>query len=68
MTNMRCCKISESKILTLINKVDIRMKSKKNLNNNKKLEEQDAKHNDNENDVKISDIIYVYLSINIISF
>ena len=44
------------------------MKRKKNLNNNKKLEEQDAKHNDNENDVKIGDIIYVYLSINIIYF
>lgn len=46
MTNMRCCKISESKILILVNKVDIRMKKKKNLNNNKKLEEQDAKLNE----------------------
>lgn len=46
MTNTKCCKISESKKPTQANKVDIKMKKRKSLNNKKKLEEQDAKPND----------------------
>lgn len=46
MTNMKCWKISERKILTQVNKVDIRMKKRRSLSNKRKLEEQDAKPND----------------------
>ena len=46
MTNTKCCKISESKKLTQVNKVDIKMKKRKNLNNKKKLVDKDARLND----------------------
>lgn len=46
MTNTKCCKISESKKPTQVNKVDIKMKKRKNLNNKKKLVDKDARLND----------------------
>lgn len=46
MTNTKCCKISESKKPTQANKVDIKMKKRKNLNNKKKLVDKDARLND----------------------
>ena len=65
MTNTKCCKISESKKPTQANKVNIKMKKRKNSNNKRKLVEQGARLNDlkmMQNKNTSCDIIHVYLS------
>lgn len=61
MTNMKCCKISESKILTQVNKVDIRMKKKRSSSNKRKLMEQDVKPNDLKSNAKKQNIPVVVI-------